>query len=178
MLLFLIVCMATAAAGGGSGNDPTRPPFFMLGRGTDSSSLSTSARELRRPHRRLVRQDPVELEATGTYKILICNVYNIFKINVLTIICLNDFTCTLRRRGSNVNRQTAVDLVKAPPGSHITLSPDEEALKFVGQLAVWFATECGIVVLRDCPMQYHSWKDAPEDVKAQMIHNLAISSKN
>ena len=104
MLLFLIVCMVTATAGGRSGDDPTCPLFLPLGCGTDSSSSSTSAQELRRPRRKLVRQDPAELEATSTYKILICNVYNIFKINVLTIICLNNFTGAPRRNGPNVNR--------------------------------------------------------------------------
>ena len=124
--------MATAAAGGGAGDDPTRPPFLSSGCGTDSYSSSTSAQELRQPRRRLVRRDPAELEAIGTYKILY-NVYNVFKINVLTIICLNDFIGAPRRRGPNVNRQAAVNLVKVLPGSRIMLRPDEYTLKFVGQ---------------------------------------------
>ena len=114
MLLFLIICMATTTARGGSADDPTRPPFLLLRCGTGSSSSSTSARKLRRPCRRLVRQDPTELEATGTYKILY-NMYNIFKINVLTIICLNDFTSAPRRRGLSMNRQAAADLVHYEP---------------------------------------------------------------
>ena len=138
---------------------------------------ATSARELWRRHRRLVRQELAELESTSTYKILY-NVYNIFKINILTILCLNDFTNALRRRDPNVNRQDAANLVKALPGSRITLLPDEHTLKFVGQLEVWFAIECGIVVWQDCPMQYHFWRDVPVDVKAWMIHSLAASSIN
>ena len=177
MLPFLIVCIAIAAAGGRSGDDPTHPPFLLLRCGTDSSSSSTSAQELTWPRHILVRRDSTELESTSTYKILY-NVYNIFKINILTILCLNDFTNALRRRDPNVNRQDAANLIKALPGSRITLLPDEHTLKFVGQSAVWFATKCGIVIRRDCPMQYHCWKDAPEDVKAQMIHRLAVSSIN
>ena len=44
-----------------------------------------------------------------------------------------------------MNRQAAVNLVKVLPGSRIMLRPDEYTLKFVGQSAVWFTTECGIV---------------------------------
>ena len=40
--LFLIICMATAAAGDGSGDDPTRRPWIPLGC-DDSSSSFTSA---------------------------------------------------------------------------------------------------------------------------------------
>ena len=151
---FLLHCMATAAAWGGSSDDSTRLPFLPSGFSTDSTSSSTSARELRRSRRRRIRRDPAKLEATGTYKILY-NVYYIFKINVLAIICLNSFTDAPRRRGLNVNRQAAPNLVKALPGSRITLLADEHTLKFVGQSAVWFAMiEC-VVVQRDCPMLYH-----------------------
>ena len=71
--------------------------------------------------------------------------YNIFKINVLKIICLNDFTEATRRRGPNLNRQAAANLLRVPASSRIRLQQDEHTLKFIDQSTVWFATECGII---------------------------------
>ena len=104
--------------------------------------------------------------------------YNIIKINILTIICINDFKEAARRRSRNVNHQATTNLVKAPAGSRITLQLDENTLKFFGQLTIWFVTECGIFVRRDCPMEYHFCKDVPAKVKARMIHRLAVGTIN
>ena len=118
-----------------------------------------------------------ELESTGTYKIF-CNVYDIFKINVLTIICLYDFTAAPRRRGPNVNHQAIVNLFRAPTSSCIMLQLDEHILKFVGQSAVCFATECDIVLRQDCPMKYYFWRDMPAEFKTRMIHRLPVTIIN
>ena len=78
----------------------------------------------------------------------------------------------------NANRQATAELGSTPLGSRITLTPDEHTLKFFGVLVVWFATECGIVVRRDWLIEYQFWKDVPAEVKARMIHRLAVSTVN
>lgn len=83
-----------------------------------------------------------------------------------------------RRRGPNINKKASHILdkiVENQPDVRITLRKDTYTKKFVGDSAVYFATEVGIVMRKFCPMEFHTWEKVPKENKEEMIDRLRVS---
>ncbi|KAL8249561.1 hypothetical protein R6Q59_006429 [Mikania micrantha] len=74
-----------------------------------------------------------------------------------------------KRRGPSLNKSVA-KIVST--GCKIPLIMDANIKKFVGNSATKFSTECGIIIRNVCPMKFHTWDSAPEDVKNLMNEKL------
>ncbi|CAH1423778.1 unnamed protein product [Lactuca virosa] len=76
-----------------------------------------------------------------------------------------------RRRGPNINKK-ASQILEKQPDARITLTRDTYTKKFIGDSAISFATEVGIVMRSFCEMEFHTWEKVAKENKEEMINRL------
>ncbi|KAI3826597.1 hypothetical protein L1987_00645 [Smallanthus sonchifolius] len=81
-----------------------------------------------------------------------------------------------KRRGRSLNRKVNKTLENLGVGSKIPLTMDTNITTFIGEsataFATDFATEIGIVIRNDCPMNFHKWDLIPEAMKTILYEKL------
>ncbi|KAI3687970.1 hypothetical protein L1987_81675 [Smallanthus sonchifolius] len=77
-----------------------------------------------------------------------------------------------KRRGRSLNLKVNKTLQILAAGSKIPLTMDTNTKGFNGESATTFATEIGIVIHNECPMNFHKWDLVPEAVKTVMYEKL------
>ncbi|KAI3827720.1 hypothetical protein L1987_01803 [Smallanthus sonchifolius] len=77
-----------------------------------------------------------------------------------------------KRRGRSLNRKVNKTLENLGAGSKILLTMDTNTTTFIGESATAFATEIGIVIRNDCPMNFHKWDLIPEAMKTILYEKL------
>ena len=85
-----------------------------------------------------------------------------------------DYIGKTGRRGPNLNLSVIRD-IEAHSGDPIQLRKDTETIHFLGRSSTQLATEIGIGMRQDCPMNFHRWDDVPREVKDQMIERIRVS---
>ncbi|KAI3683125.1 hypothetical protein L1987_83625 [Smallanthus sonchifolius] len=77
-----------------------------------------------------------------------------------------------KRRDRSLNRKVNKTLENLGAGSKIPLTMDTNITTFIGESATAFATEIGIVIRNDCPMNFHKWDLIPEAMKTILYEKL------
>nr|KAJ0203882.1 hypothetical protein LSAT_V11C500295590 [Lactuca sativa] len=65
-----------------------------------------------------------------------------------------------------------LQILEKQPDARITLTRDTYTKKFIGDSAISFATEVGIVMRSFCEMEFHTWEKVAKENKEEMINRL------